>query len=234
MRYYYLWERDPSLFVLLTGMSLLGLVVGFTIHEFSHAWVAQMEGDRTASRMGRLTLNPLKHIDPVGFALILIVGFGWAKPVQVDPRHLRRGRLGMAMVAFAGPLSNVALAVAVCLAFRLGLVPLGRSGGFSVEDATSLALFLIAIYNLLLAAFNLIPLPPLDGSKVVGGLLPEPMYRGWLEFERRAGSAALILIFGAMAIAWIADVNPLGEILWAATDFVFRLAAGDDAARFFL
>ena len=118
-----LLRENPAAFVLVIGIGLVGLIIGFTVHEFSHALTSHIEGDDTARRMGRLTFNPIKHIDLLGFILLLVVGFGWAKPVQVDPYNLRHGRFGMSMVALAGPLSNFVLAFVLGLVFRFGLLP---------------------------------------------------------------------------------------------------------------
>ena len=117
-----LLQQSPAIFALVIGIGLVGLVVGFTIHEFCHALAAHGEGDSTAHQMGRLTFNPIKHIDLFGFILILVIGFGWAKPVQVDPYNLRHGRLGMSWVAVVGPLSNIVLAFLLGLLFRFELL----------------------------------------------------------------------------------------------------------------
>ena len=173
-----LLRDNPISFFLVIGIGLAGLIAGFTVHEFSHALTAHVEGDNTARRMGRLTFNPIKHIDLLGFLLLLVVGFGWAKPVQVDPFNLRHGRLGMSLVAAAGPLSNFAVAFVLGLVFRLDLLPIvtdtARISG--VMEILGFAAFLAIFFNLILGIFNLIPLPPLDGSKVLGGLLPRALY----------------------------------------------------------
>lgn len=147
---------------------LLALVLSISIHEFAHALVAELQGDRTARYMGRLTLNPAAHFDPLGAIMILVsafsgFGFGWGKPVPVNPRNLRAGpRVGMGIVAAAGPLSNVLLAMLFAIPFRLNLHPPGLLG----------SLFHTVIWvNIGLAVFNLIPLFPLDGYSVLRGIL---------------------------------------------------------------
>ena len=147
-----LLRENPVAFVLVIGIGLIGLIVGFTVHEFSHALTSHIEGDDTARRMGRLTFNPIKHIDLLGFILLLVVGFGWAKPVQVDPYNLRHGRFGMSMVALAGPLSNFVLAFVLGLVFRFDLLPVVTDTRFisGVVEILGFAAFLAIFFNLIL------------------------------------------------------------------------------------
>ena len=222
-----LWE-NPAAFFLVIGIGLAGLIIGFTVHEFSHALTAYGEGDQTARRMGRLTFNPVKHIDLVGFLLLLIVGFGWAKPVQVDPYNLRHGRLGMSWVALAGPLSNFILALLLCLVFRFGLLPLQTDLNRLDTPAEILgfALFLTIFFNFILGIFNLIPLPPLDGSKVIGGLLPNALYHSYLQFERYGWIPLIALVGVNLILSYAIGVNFLGQILVRPVLFLFSLATG--------
>jgi Zn-dependent protease len=149
----------------------LTLVPALTLHELAHALVAVRLGDETPRRMGRVTLNPLAHLDPIGSLIFLIAGFGWAKPVQVNPYNLRPGpKLGMGLVAVAGPLTNLLLAVVAALPLRFGLVP--NIGGGGILPTLPNFLYLFALYNLFLAFFNLIPVPPLDGSKILRAVAP--------------------------------------------------------------
>ncbi len=147
---------------------LIILFLAIPIHEWAHAWSAYQLGDDTASMRGRMTLNPLAHLDPIGSLLLLFSGFGWGKPVPVNPYRMRTNpRAGMAISAAAGPFSNFVLAMLLAIPFRLGWVG-WYTGGFSIG-----ALLFIAIQiNLGLMLFNLIPIYPLDGEKILMGLLP--------------------------------------------------------------
>lgn len=223
-----LLRQDPVSFILVIGIGLAGLIVGFTVHEFSHALTAHMQGDDTARRMGRLTFNPVKHIDLLGFLLLLVVGFGWAKPVHVDPYNLRGGRLGMSFVAFAGPLSNFVVAFILGLVFRFDLLPvvLQTRGISSPEEILGFAAFLAIFFNLILGIFNLIPLPPLDGSKVLGGLLPRALYEPYLRFEQYGWIPLIALIGVNLILSYAFDINFLGRILLPPALFMFQLATG--------
>ncbi len=155
---------------------VLVLIIAFTVHELAHALTADYLGDPTPRRMGRITLNPLKHLDPIGTLMLIIAGFGWAKPVMVNPMNMRGNpRTSMAIVAAAGPLSNLIMAAIAAVFFRLGLVSFTQtSGAFSASFLLSEFIWI----NLILAFFNLIPIPPLDGSKILFAILPgELVYR---------------------------------------------------------
>ncbi len=223
-----LLRDNPVAFFLVIGLGVAGLIAGFTVHEFSHALASYAQGDDTARRMGRLTFNPLKHIDLLGFGLLVVVGFGWAKPVQVDPLNLRNGRLGMSVVALAGPLSNFALAFALGLAFRFGLAPIVADPGSisGIVDVLGFAIFLVIFFNLILGIFNLIPLPPLDGSKVIGGLLPTALYEPYLQFERYGWIPLIALIGVNLLLDYAFHINILGKLLLQPAFFLFRLATG--------
>jgi Zn-dependent protease len=150
---------------------IITLVIAFTIHELAHAITAVQLGDETPRRMGRVTLNPLAHLDPLGSLLLVFAGFGWAKPVQVNPYNLRPGpQLGMGIVAAAGPFSNLVMAALAAIPFRLGIVP--NIGGGGIFPSLSDFLLEFIYINLLLMLFNLIPLPPLDGSKILRAVAP--------------------------------------------------------------
>lgn len=156
------------------------LLVAFTVHELAHALTADYLGDPTPRRMGRITLNPLKHLDPFGTIMLIVAGFGWAKPVMVNPMNMRGNpRTSMAIVAIAGPLSNLVMAAMAAIIFRLGLVDtanllLGSQSSLTFAEVIAQFLYI----NLALAFFNLIPIPPLDGSKILFAILPpELVYR---------------------------------------------------------
>jgi len=147
-------------------------LLALTIHEFAHGWVANRLGDPTAKLQGRLTLNPMAHLDIIGTIAIVLIGFGWAKPVPVDARYLRRPRQDMILIAAAGPGSNLILAAAVALCYRV--MPWGvLSPEWTWLIVPLRAMLRTGVWvNVLLAVFNLLPIPPLDGSRVVSGLLP--------------------------------------------------------------
>lgn len=147
------------------------ILIAITFHEYAHGKVASLLGDPTPGAQGRLTLNPLAHLDPIGTLLLFVAGFGWAKPVQVNPLHFKGDRKrGMMFVSLAGPLMNLVLAylsaIALQIFFRVG----GNIGGAS--GYLQQFLYLLLFYNVILAVFNLLPIPPLDGSKILAGILP--------------------------------------------------------------
>jgi Zn-dependent protease len=146
---------------------IIAVVVALTIHEFSHAAAAAYFGDNTAKLMGRLSLNPIVHIDPLGFFMLIFLGLGWAKPVPVNPYNLRNSRFASGFVAAAGPISNLAAIIVFSLGIRLLTPFLGP------ENLLVNFLFMLVLVNAVLLAFNLIPIPPLDGSKVLFSLLPD-------------------------------------------------------------
>ncbi|PKB66452.1 MAG: hypothetical protein BZY81_07280 [SAR202 cluster bacterium Io17-Chloro-G4] len=190
---------DTASFVRLAVVVAISLIVAITVHEFSHAVVASGLGDTTAKRLGRVSLNPIRHMDPSGTVMMLVAGFGWGKPVPVDPRQLSHGQTGTALVAAAGPLSNLMLAFIVAVPIKLGALgsthpDLGRvayvmTGSFK-EGLADIA-GLIIFFNLLLAVFNLIPLSPLDGSKVMEGFVP-PEHTSAYNRLQRSGPAILV------------------------------------------
>ena len=175
---------------------VLALVTALTFHEFSHALVATVSGDPTAKRLGRLSLNPMAHLDPTGTAMILLAGFGWAKPVPVNPANLRTGeRPGMAAVALAGPLSNVVMATILAIPIHAGVVT-SAFLGFTVfrgglDDIPGYVIGSVIFWNLLIAAFNLIPLAPLVGFRVALGILPRDLATSFARLERH-GPAILM------------------------------------------
>ncbi len=153
--------NDPKTFILLA----IPLLYSVIVHELAHGWVAYMMGDGTAKRLGRLTLNPLKHLDPLGTLMLFLVGFGWAKPVPVNLANIPNRRSGFVLVSAAGVVANTIFAFVAILAMQI-LAPLP-------QGPTATFLYYLAQINIILAAFNLIPIPPLDGSKIVMGFLPD-------------------------------------------------------------
>lgn len=178
---------------------ILPVIFAITAHEYAHGWVAKKKGDNTASMLGRLTLNPIKHIDIIGTiivpGLLLISGtgfiFGWAKPVPVNPRHFKNIKKDMALVALAGPVSNVIMAIGWALIARIGIM---------VEiEAISLPLIYTGIagitINLVLALINMIPIPPLDGSRIITGILPNKLAWQYNKLERYGFIILLALLW---------------------------------------
>jgi len=158
------------------------ILIALTIHEFFHGYAAFCLGDKTAKWDGRLTLNPIKHIDPIGMLMLLIVGFGWAKPVMVNPYNLRNPKRDMAIIALAGPVSNFVTAFFALFIFLF----LGMSGWLGSGDAAMHTLtFFIVLFsiNVGLGIFNLIPIPPLDGSKIIGMFMPHHLYWRYMNFR---------------------------------------------------
>lgn len=186
--------------------ALVALLVGLTFHEFSHAFVADQLGDHRPRALGRVSLNPIHHIDPFGAVMVVLVGFGWAKPVPINPSALRPGRRAMSVVAAAGPIANVVVAVAIAVVFRL-LDTVGISG-FVLE-----ALFYAVVINIVLAIFNLVPIPPLDGYNVVLPFLPP---RTAWQVQQYAQYGMLILLVLIMVPYLTRGPGPLNLIFDAA------------------
>lgn len=196
---------------------LLVIFLGIPIHEWAHGWVAHLLGDETPELQGRLSLNPFVHLDPIGTLMILLTGFGWGRAARVNPYRMtkvRNPRTGMALSALAGPVSNVVQAMILVIPIRLGLL-----GFLPSNQATRLAqvLFAAISVNVGLAAFNMLPIPPLDGSKVLVGVAPPPV----ADFiESLAPYASYILIFvlfflpsmGLDIVGWL--VTPLQRFLF--------------------
>ncbi len=203
---------DPLGFVYLA----ITLVVALTVHEFAHAWSAFQLGDDTAQRMGRLTLNPLKHLDPLGTIVMLAVGFGWAKPVPFDPYAVtRRTPAGIMIVAAAGPISNLLMAIIASIPFQTGLLDSAFvTGGVSFYVASFLATFIQI--NLVLLFFNLIPVSPLDGEKVLTYFLP-PSGQATMARIRPYGPMLLMLLLfagrGLFSTLILTPVNKLFQLL---------------------
>ena len=181
---------------------LLGLVVGITVHEASHAASAYLLGDDTAYRDGRVTLNPLSHLDVMGSLMLLMAGFGWGKPTPVVPSKLRGGVFGPVAVALAGPVSNLVI-VAICAALYL-LPPFQDTAGYLY-----ILVVMAAFTNALLFVFNLIPIPPLDGSKIVFPFLPRAL-DGFVMFMNQYGP---MILLGLILISFFTNLPIFGVLL---------------------
>ena len=198
-----------------TLYSIPGVLLGLTIHECCHALCAWKLGDSTAKDQGRITLNPIKHIDLIGFLFIVIAGFGWAKPVQFNPEYLARPRRDKALIAAAGPFSNLALGLLFALALK-GLLALPFAAGAFIETVFY-TVYYAAFINFGLFVFNLLPIPPLDGSHIVfSGLNLQP------ETERRIMRIGMPLLFIIMIIQSRSGLTiiPIGEIVRALMNFL--------------
>lgn len=174
--------------------------VTMPIHEFAHAFAANALGDKTPKYQGRLTLNPLAHIDPIGAVLIALVGFGWAKPVQINLNNFKKPKLGMAITAVAGPIANLLCALVLMLIGNTVLTVASLADQISFSGAQFVAYLYMFIYNaafinISLAVFNLIPVPPLDGSKILNAVLPYRIYYKILQYERYVMFAVIAIVF---------------------------------------
>ncbi|MEO8582050.1 MAG: site-2 protease family protein [Patescibacteria group bacterium] len=188
----------------------VGLVIAITIHEFSHAWVADHLGDPTPRVQGRLTLNPLSHLDPLGTVALLMIGFGWGKPVEFDPYNLQNRTRDAALIALAGPTSNLILAVIASLLIRFV---------FPASDLIGLALVQLVIINITLAIFNLIPVAPLDGEKILYAFLPKATAIDYQIFMRKNGLFVLLLLM----LPIFNGVSPVSRLISPAIEYVTSL-----------
>ena len=191
-------------------LAVIPALICITLHELSHGFVAYKLGDNTAKSMGRLTLNPIKHIDIFGLIMMVVLKFGWAKPVPVNMRNFKNPKRDMAITALAGPLSNVLICCVVLFIYGLVYLPCNLAG---TEFAGSLlyAVYITAYLSIALAIFNIIPIPPLDGSKVLFSLMSDESYMKLMRYER----------YGMLLLLALIVTDVLGNPLYAATEFVF-------------
>ncbi len=186
--------RILSLFQGYNWLVVPAALLTVVFHEISHGYVACLLGDKTAKNSNRLSLNPLRHIDPLGLICMIIFRFGWAKPVPINIINFKNRKLGTALVAFAGPLSNILFSFVSFIVIRLLiLIPVSSDFAFSIIDFLISFFALTASLNIGLAVFNLLPVPPLDGSKILNSILPDRMYYNILRYEQY-GFLILILL----------------------------------------
>lgn len=207
-------------------MFLLALVISISFHECAHAWSSYELGDTTARRMGRLTLNPLVHFDPLGALMLVYMavagrGLGWGKPVPVNPQNLRGNRrVSMGLTAAAGPFSNLVLAALAAIPLRLGL---------HLPGVVAQILLTLVVTNVSLAVFNLLPIPPLDGFSVVQGLLGTIRSRSayeWGERLDRMASFGPFILLLLLTLGWFGGLNILGSILGPPVNALYTLLVG--------
>ena len=191
-------------------LSVIPALLCITLHELAHGWTAYRLGDNTAKNAGRLTLNPIRHIDPLGLVMMVAFRFGWAKPVPVNMRNFKHPRAGMALTAAAGPLCNLAITVVMLFFYGLVFPPLTRVGGAFAEIVLDMV-YITARLSLSLAVFNVIPISPLDGSKILFSFLSDKWYYRLMRYERYG----MILL---LALVW---TGVLGNPLSAATGWLF-------------
>lgn len=213
----------PMSDIALFPITIVAILVALTVHEWAHAFVAWRLDDDTARWAGRLTLNPLAHIDPLGAILFLLVGFGWAKPVPVDSRNFRHPVRDGALVAVAGPVSNLVLAFAAYLVLRVFGLPL-MSGMAAQSAGFTIVLFFLqssVVINLALMAFNLLPVPPLDGSNILRMFVPWRHLDRYEEFMRMGPWILLVILLSESFLR----VSVLGAWVGGISAFVLRAFA---------
>lgn len=205
------------------ALRVVAVLLCIVVHEVCHGLAAYALGDPTAKSLNRLSFNPIRHIDPFGALMMLVVGFGWAKPVPVDPRYFKNPQSGMAITALAGPLSNFLLAYLSTMGYQALRAYASVQGVSSGVQLLADFLVMLISLNIGLGIFNLIPFPPLDGSKILGIVLSERLYFSLMRFERYG----MLLL---MAVLWLGFLDtPLSaarstvtEFLFSGTDFVYR------------
>lgn len=237
LRYITIIDDAPMAFLILMAAFAFAMLEGLIFHEFCHAYVADRLGDRTPRRMGRLTLNPKAHYDPIGTTMIFFVGFGFAKPVPVNPAYFAKPRQMMATVALAGPASNIVVAGLAGLPIKLGLVPfyhpfvgIGSASQWaevwtqSPSDLAGLFFGTVLLLNVMLGVFNLLPIPPLDGYRVALGILPTNIAREYQKVEPWGMGILLLLVFAPYITG---GAFSLFTVLGPFVRLLLRLFAGD-------
>lgn len=200
------------------------LLISLTIHEFSHGYAAYVLGDDTAKRAGRLTLNPISHIDPFGLIMLFIARIGWAKPVPINPYNFHDQKRDTAITAAAGPAANFALAIVLSIVFNL----IKKANPDILYTSSSLSQFWLGmllyaiLINLALGLFNLIPVPPMDGSKILGGFLSDEAYYKYTAQEQRGAQILMIVL----VVSFVFRLNIIGAIIMPPLNFFLKLLTG--------
>ena len=202
--------------------TLPAVLIAISMHEFAHGYVSYKLGDPTPKDMGRLSVNPLAHLDLVGALCLMFFHFGWAKPVGVNPYYYKDRKKGMVLVALAGPIMN--FFIAFLSIAGMGLI-LKITNGYAGKILIYIFNFLnyLFIINIGLGVFNLIPVPPLDGSKVVGAVLPSDQYFKYMQYERYGTIILLALLYLNILDVPRIIRGGIGEFMWTAVSFIFRL-----------
>ncbi len=225
---------DITIAIISVLLSLPIIVIALSTHEAAHGFVAYKMGDHTAYNLGRITLNPIKHLDPLGFLCMLVVGYGWAKPVPINTRNFKNPKLGMALTGIAGPLANLLLGIIGSMlsvavdTFGLALSPYYAENELAINIVVITSFFfqLFAFYNFILMAFNLIPIPPFDGSRFFLAFLPANVYFKIMKYERIIMIVILLImiILPVSPFSWIA--NQLYSITCLPFGILFNLIVG--------
>lgn len=222
-----LLQHDLPLFDKLVSIFFMPIVIlcSLTLHEFAHGYVSLLQGDPTAKLSGRLTLNPFKHIDVLGALFMLVCGFGWAKAVPVDPRYYKKPKKGMALTALAGPFTNAFIGITVLVNFsafvwlyETGIytfIPLFRNLSVQSFRIISTLAYVAMYYNILLAVFNMLPILPLDGSRIMWAFLPDRLYFGVMKYEK-------LIMFIVFFLIWIGVFTTIFEVV---VDFVITVVS---------
>lgn len=198
-------NKEQVIYLIIVRIAITLLIL--PIHEFAHAWAARRCGDDTAEASGRLTFNPLSHVDPIGAILLIFTGFGWAKPVPINPNRMNNPRRGTILTSLAGPLSNLIVAFLAFIILRvISGIPIHSATLYSTLNIIAMMLSMFVSINIGLAIFNLIPIPPLDGSKILMGFLPYRAIAVITQYERAISFVFMILILSGSGILNI----PLG------------------------
>jgi len=212
------FQQDPIATTLFIGIIIIAIVVAVTIHEFSHAIVADQLGDFTARKLGRLTLKPSAHLDPMGSIIFLVAGFGWGKPVPVVQNNIKKlnPQIGLALISLVGPGSNFIFSLLLAILIRFELIP---NSVLNIDLVASFIFILINV-NILLCVFNLLPLPPLDGFKVILGILPSRFSNSLSQMERYGA----IPLFGMLILDMtFSSINIFGTLIGTPVGFTLEL-----------